>query len=159
MFNTCSGMAFATGTQLGRYEIRSKLLIKCQGSVMDKKSVLIIGEDPALIDFDAADAPKDMSAAKVMAGLNGSVARLQAAGYEADLLLTRDAASVEEQVSRAVQGRNYDVVVIGAGLRTLPAMAEQFERLMNVVRDKSPRSKLAFNSRPDDSDAAALRWL
>jgi hypothetical protein len=51
------------------------------------------------------------------------------------------------------------VVVIGAGLRTLPAMAEQFERLMNVVRDKSPRSKLAFNSRPDDSDAAALRWL
>ena len=126
---------------------------------MDKKSVLIIGEDPALIDFDAPDAPKDLSAAKVMAGLNGSVARLQAAGYEAELLLTRDAASVEAQVSRAVQGRNYDVVVIGAGLRTLPAMAEQFERLMNVVRDKSPRSKLAFNSRPDDSDAAALRWL
>jgi succinate dehydrogenase/fumarate reductase flavoprotein subunit len=41
---------------------------------------------------------------------------------------------MEAQVSRTVQGRNYDVVVIGAGLRTLPAMAEQFERLMNVVR-------------------------
>jgi hypothetical protein len=63
------------------------------------------------------------------------------------------------QVGPALQARNYDVIVIGAGLRTLPAMAEQFERLMNVLRDKSPRSKLAFNSRPDDSDAAALRWL
>ena len=126
---------------------------------MANKSVLIIGEDPALIDFDAPDAPKDMSAAKVMEGLNGSVARLQAAGHEAELLLTRDAASVEAQVSSALQGRSYDVIVIGAGLRTLPKMAEQFEQLMNVLRDRSPRSKLAFNSRPDDSDAAALRWL
>jgi hypothetical protein len=126
---------------------------------MANKSVLIIGEDPTLIDFDAPDAPKDMSAAKVMEGLNGSVARLQAAGHEAELLLTRDAASVEAQVSSALQGRSYDVIVIGAGLRTLPKMAEQFEQLMNVLRDRSPRSKLAFNSRPDDSDAAALRWL
>jgi hypothetical protein len=126
---------------------------------MAKKRVLIIGEDPALIDFDAPDAPKDMSAAKVMDGLNGSVARLQAVGHEAELLLTRDAASVEAQVSRTVQGRSYDVIVIGAGLRTLPKMTGQFEQLMNVLRDKSPKSKLAFNSRPDDSDAAALRWL
>ena len=94
-----------------------------------------------------------------MDGLNGSVARLQAAGHEAELLLTRDAASVEAQVSRTVQGRSYDVIVIGAGLRTLPKMTGQFEQLMNVLRDKSRKSKLAFNSRPDDSDAAALRWL
>ena len=126
---------------------------------MAKKRVLIIGEDPALIEFDAPDAPKDMSAAKVMDGLNGSVARLQAVGHEAELLLTQDAASVEAQVSRTVHGRSYDVIVIGAGLRTLPKMTGQFEQLMNVLRDKSPKSKLAFNSRPDDSDAAALRWL
>ena len=126
---------------------------------MAKKRVLIIGEDPALIDFNAPEVPKDLNAAKVMAGVNGSVARLQAAGHEAELLLTRDAASVEAQVSRALQGKNYDVIVIGAGLRILPALAEHFERLMNVLREKAPRSKLAFNSRPDDSDAAALRWL
>jgi hypothetical protein len=126
---------------------------------MAKKSVLIVGEDPALIDFGAPDAPKNIDAAKIMAGLNDSVARLQAAGHEAELLLTRDAASVEAQVSRALQGRNYDVIVIGAGLRTLPALADQFEQLMNVLRDKAPRAKLAFNSRPDDSDVAAQRWL
>ncbi|MDB5361532.1 MAG: hypothetical protein JWO51_2829, partial [Rhodospirillales bacterium] len=46
-----------------------------------------------------------------------------------------------------------------AGLRTLPPMALQFERLINVLREKAPAAKLAFNSQPDDSDIAAMRWL
>jgi hypothetical protein len=48
--------------------------------------------------------------------------------------------------------------VIGAGLRTLPGLAKQFERL-NVLHEQAPQAKLAFNSQPDDSDKAALRWL
>jgi hypothetical protein len=39
-------------------------------------------------------------------------------------------------------------------------MAQQFERLMNVLHERAPpTAKLAFNSQPGDSDAAALRWL
>jgi hypothetical protein len=38
-------------------------------------------------------------------------------------------------------------------------MAEQFELLMNVLHEQAPQAKLAFNSQPDDSDTAALRWL
>jgi hypothetical protein len=38
-------------------------------------------------------------------------------------------------------------------------MAEQFERLINVLHEKAPQAKLAFNSQPADSDKAALRWL
>jgi hypothetical protein len=123
------------------------------------KSILIIGEDPAEIDFDAPDAPKDMSAAKIMDGLNGSMARLRAAGHAAGLLLTKDAETVERQATEALAGASYDVIVIGAGLRTLPPMALQFERLMNVLHEKAPHAKLAFNSQPGDSDAAAMRWL
>ena len=121
--------------------------------------VLIIGEDPALIDFTALGAPPDMDADKVMRGLNGSRDRLQRAGHEARILLTKDAETVEAQVSEALRDHHYDVVVIGAGLRTLPPMTEQFERLMNVLHEKAPQAKLAFNSQPDDSDEAALRWL
>jgi hypothetical protein len=51
------------------------------------------------------------------------------------------------------------VIVIGAGLRTLPMLALQFERLVNVLRDLAPNAKLAFNSSPENSDEAALRWL
>ena len=123
------------------------------------KSVLIIREDPALIDFDAPGAPNDMTAGKVMEGLNASVERLKAAGHSAALLLTRDADTVVEQATEALSDAHYDVIVVGAGLRTLPPMALEFERLMNVLHERAPDAKLAFNSQPNDSDAAALRWI
>ena len=123
------------------------------------RSILIIGQDPALIDFSAADAPPNMNADKVMRGLNGSRDRLQRLGHDARILLTRDAETVEAQVSAALRDHRYDVIVIGAGLRTLPPMADQFERLMNVLHERAPQAKLAFNNQPDDSDKAALRWL
>ena len=123
------------------------------------KSILIIGEDPSQIDFDAPGAPEGMSAAKVMDGLNDSIARLEAMGHVPVLLLTRDAETVEALVTEALAEANFDVIVIGTGLRTLPPMALQFERLMNVLHEQAPATKLAFNSQPGDSDAAALRWL
>ncbi len=115
------------------------------------RCVLIIGEDPDLIDFSAPGVPPGMSAQKVTEGLSGSRERLKALGYEANILLTRDAATIDAQVSEALKERRYDVIVIGAGLRTLPPMAEHFERLINVLHEKAPQAKLAFNSQPADS--------
>ena len=125
----------------------------------EPQSILIIGEDPTLIYFAAAGVPPDMDADKVMQGLNGSRHRLERLGHDARILLMRDAETVEAQVSTTLRDHRYDVIVIGEGLRTLLPMADQFERLMNVLHEKAPRAKLAFNSRPDDSDKAALRWL
>jgi hypothetical protein len=95
------------------------------------QSVLIIGEDPDLIDFSAPGMPPNMNARKVMEGLNGSRDRLKGLGYEARILLTRDAATIDAQVSETLRESRYNVIVIGAGLRTLPPMAERFERLIN----------------------------
>lgn len=123
-------------------------------------SILIIGEDPAAIDFDGPDAPPEgVTAETIMAGLNGSVERLEADGHAAELLLTQDEATVEAQTRAALAGRSFDVIVVGAGLRTLPPMAAHFERLMNVLHAEAPDARLAFNSNPADSDAAARRWL
>lgn len=123
------------------------------------QAILIIGEDPAQIDFTALGAPPGMSAEKIMRGLTGSRDRLQAMGHKAEILLTKDIESLEKQVIEALRGQSYDIFVVGAGLRTLPPMAEKFERLMNVLHRQAPSSRLAFNSRPDDSDVAALRHL
>lgn len=120
-------------------------------------SILIIGEDPDLID--PKDAPPGVTPEQVHAGLDGSRDRLIAEGHDARILLTRDAATVEDQVGAALGERRYDVVVIGAGLRTLPPMAEQFERLINTLRRLAPDTAIAFNSSPADSDAAARRCL
>ena len=87
------------------------------------QSVLIIGEDPTLIDFSAPGVPPDMDADKVMRGLNGSRDRLEQAGHDVRILLTKDAETVEALVSEALRDRHYDVVVVGAGLRTLPPLA------------------------------------
>jgi hypothetical protein len=84
------------------------------------QSILIIGEDPAFVDFSAANVPPGMSADKVIGGLNGSRDRLEGPGHHARILLTKDAKTVEAQVSAALRDHLYDVVVIGAGLRTLP---------------------------------------
>lgn len=123
------------------------------------KAILIIGEDPAEIDFDAPDAPKGMSADKIMAGLNQSVEQLESEGHEARLLLTKNESTVEAQTRDALSQSQYDVIVIGAGLRTLPPMAGQFEKLMNVLHEQAPQAKLAFNTSPADSAEAARRWL
>ena len=84
---------------------------------------------------------------------------MEHAGHNVRVLLTKGAETIEADVSKALRDHHYDVVVIGAGLRTLPPMAEHFERLMNVLHEQAPQAKLAFNSQPDDSDKAALRWL
>ena len=123
------------------------------------KSVLIIGEDPQYLDFSAPYFPPGMSGEKILAGLNGARDRLLSAGYEAQIVLTKDEHTVEAQVSDALKNKSYDVIVVGAGIRLLPPLTAQFERLINLLHQKAPTSKFAFNSMPDDSDAAARRWL
>ena len=122
-------------------------------------AILIIGEDPAQIDFTAPDAPPGMSAEKVMQGLTSSRDKLRTRGHDAEILLIKDVVTLEAQLKDALQEQSFDIFVIGAGLRTLPPMAEQFERLMNVLHRLAPSGVLAFNARPDDSADAALRHI
>jgi hypothetical protein len=129
------------------------------GARATAKSVLIIGPDPRYIDFSAPYLPPGMSAEKIIAGVDGARDRLADAGYCVQILLTKNEETVEQQVSDALKDRSFDVTVVGVGLRTLSPMATHFERLINVLHERAPRTKLAFNSKPDDSDAAALRWL
>lgn len=120
-------------------------------------SILIIGEDPASID--PKDAPPGATPERIMKGLNDARDALRGKGHQAEILLTTSAEKIATDLSSAVRNKSYDVLVIGAGLRTLAPMAEQFERLMNAIREHSPASRLAFNSRPDDSAQAAERQL
>lgn len=123
------------------------------------KSVLIVGEDPALIDFNAPSAPKDMSAERILAGLDASKKELEAAGHTVVVLLTRGADEVERQARDALAQARYDVIVVGAGLRVLPPLTEEFERLINVIHEQAQGSRIAFNTSPGNSAAAAQRHL
>lgn len=122
------------------------------------KSILIIGEDPDQIDFDAPGAPEGMTAQKVRDGLSGSRDRLVAAGHDAHILYTTGADVIADEMAGALDERDYDILVFGAGLRTLPPMAAQFETAINTAHRLAPNAALAFNSNPADSDEAALRF-
>lgn len=126
-----------------------------------KQSVLIIGLDPALIDFSAPDyaAFPGLDAAKLSAALHADTARLHSLGYDATLCLIDFGETAEAVACAQLKQQHFDVVLIGAGVRTVPAHFLLFEKLINVVHAHAPQAKLCFNTKPTDTAEAVQRWL
>jgi hypothetical protein len=118
--------------------------------------ILLIGIEPTLVDFSSMP---DLDAAKVSQGLRTQEQRLRDLGFDAAWCLTDLGATAEAVVRVALAAKPYDVVLIGAGIRVLPANFSLFERLINVVHEGAPRAKICFNTRPDDTEQAVLRWI
>lgn len=125
-------------------------------NLMTKKQVLVVGLDPSLVDFSMIP---DMDAEKVRAGLEADKARLASLGYEAELCLTDLGDTAADVVARKLAAQAVDCVVIGAGIRTIPAYFLLFERLVNVVHQEAPGAKICFNTKPSDTVEAVQRWV
>ena len=126
-----------------------------------RRSALIIGLDPALIDFSTPDyaAFPGMTAAKVMAGLTAAEEGLKAVGYDAQHCLTDFGQTAEAVVTAELQRRQFDCILIGAGVRAVPSNFILFEKLINVVHKHAPRAKICFNTKPSDTLEALQRWI
>jgi len=129
--------------------------------MMSTKTVLSIGLEPELIDFDdvAYAAYPGMTAAKVHAGLDGDVAMLNEAGYAVELCLTDFGETAVNAVRTRLQSKDFDCVVIGAGLRTIEPNFLLFEKVLNAVHEFAPRARICFNTGPHDTAAAVQRWV
>lgn len=125
-----------------------------------KNSVLVIGLEPTLVDFtDPVLRAANLDAAKISAALDADVGRLQELGYDAHLCLTDLGETAEAVVLERLGQKQFDCIVIGAGVRTVPRHFLLFETLINVLHDHAPHAKLAFNTKPDDTAEAVQRWL
>ena len=122
---------------------------------MAKTQVLVIGLEPNLVDFSTMP---DMNAEKVRAGLEADQAKLAAMGYEAELCLTDLGATAVDVVAQRLSEKAFDCVVIGAGIRTIPAYFLLFEKLVNVVHRAAPGARICFNTKPSDTAEAVRRW-
>ena len=125
----------------------------------DKKSVLVIGLDPTLIDFSQPGYAPGMDAAKVLAGLKSSEDELTRLGYSVQMCLTDFGQTAEGFVQSQLQQTRFDCILIGAGVRTNPSNFLLFDKLINVVHEHAPHAKICFNTLPSDTAAAVKRWL
>ena len=125
----------------------------------DRKSVLVVGLDPALIDFSQPGYPPGMTAAKVLAGLKHSEEELARLGYRAETCLTDFGETAEGVVRGRLQHERFDCVMIGAGVRVVPGNFLLFEKLVNVVHQHAPQARICFNQMPNDIAEAVQRWV
>src|SRR5215475_9894272 len=130
-----------------------------EAAMTHEKSVLVIGLDPTLIDFSQPGYAPGMDATKVLAGLKSSEDELTRLGYSVHMCLTDFGDTAEAVVQRALQQKQFDCVLIGAGVRTNPNNFILFEKLINMVNAHAPKDKICFNTLPSYTAAAVQRWL
>jgi hypothetical protein len=130
-----------------------------EGVVTDRKSVLVIGLDPTLIDFSMPGYAPGLNAAKVLIGLKSSEEELTGLGYDVQMCLTDFGETAESVVRTQLKQRPFDCILIGAGVRANPNNFILFEKLINVVHENAPQARLCFNTSPSDTADAVKRWL
>jgi hypothetical protein len=113
--------------------------------------VLVIGLDPVRIP--------GWDPEPVMAAIARGQARFDEYGIEADLCLVAPDEEPEAAIVEALGAKDYACVVVGGGIRKHEPLLELFERVVNLVRQHAPGAAIAFNSTPEDTADAALRWL
>jgi hypothetical protein len=117
-----------------------------------------IGLHPSGLDYSRM--PDGFDEAGLAARIHEANAALREAGFDAvpcliDISWDRAEATVREHL----QGHEFGLAVIGAGLRTLPERALLFERLVNLLTEAAPGIRLCFNTTPEDTIEALRRWI
>lgn len=119
------------------------------------KTVLALGLDPQFVDLSTMPG---LTPELVRAYLDQQIDRIRALGYKVESCLVDRGETAESVVDLALETRTFDCVLIGAGLRG-PNNLLLFEKLINLIHQKAPVTKICFNSSPADSAEAVQRWV
>jgi hypothetical protein len=123
------------------------------------KRVLLVGFDPATVDYSDPALPPGMTAEKIHAGVELALADMAERGWQAENCFISPDETALPTVRRRLAGSRYDCVVVGAGLRLPPSRLALFEAVLNAIHGAAPQTAIAFNTRPEDTGAAAARWI
>ncbi len=121
--------------------------------------VLLVGYDPAAVDFNDPALPPGMNAETIFAGITLALQDIRSRGWDADICFVQPDETAGPVVERQLASADYDGVVIGAGVRLPANRLVIFEAVINAIHRAAPRAAISFNTRPEDSGAAAARWL
>lgn len=123
------------------------------------KRVLLVGFDPARVDYSDPALPPGMTSEKIHAGIKLAVADISKRGWLAECCLFNPDETAVPTVERQLTANRYDCIVIGAGVRLPPNRLVLFESVINAIRRLAPQTAIAFNTRPEDTGTAAARWI
>jgi hypothetical protein len=123
---------------------------------MSNKNVLLVGWNPDVVDYRKWP---ELTPEKLRAGLEGDRDKMNTLGYDAKLGLITDAVSASDNLITFLGEKEYDCVLIGAGVRTVDDYIILFEKLVNIVHQHAPQAKICFNTGPSDSLDAVKRWV
>lgn len=73
-------------------------------------------------------------------------------------LVATDPDAAEETVRARLSEGTFDVVMIGAGVRTAAEHTLLFERLVNVLAAEAPGIRFCFDTSPETTVDALRRW-
>ena len=110
------------------------------------KRVVLIGFDPAVVDYSDPALPPGMDAEKIHAGVKLALADIAGRGWHAEVCFIKPDETAVPTIERYVADNVYDCVVIGAGVRLPPSRLRVFEAVVNAVRRAAPRAAIAFNN-------------
>ena len=121
-----------------------------------KKSIINIGLHPDVVNYALFPG---MTNEKLTHGLQAQKEALEKLGFEVMMCLVDLGETAEKVTATALRANQYDAALIGAGIRTPPPHLPLFEKLINIVHELAPRAKICFNTRPEDTAEAFLRWV
>jgi len=123
---------------------------------MAKNSVLAIGIDPVLVDFTALP---QFTPDMFRSYIDAQIERVRGLGFDVTSCLIDLGDTAEAVTADALKARDFDCVLIGAGLRLPPERLLLFEKIINLVHRLAPNARICFNTRPADSAEAVQRWV
>jgi hypothetical protein len=115
-----------------------------------------IGLDPDVIDYSSPDFAqfRGLSKDKLRTANDDNVAALRAAGYDVDNCLIDFGDAGARKARQWLEGKQYDAVLIGAGVRLVAGNTLLFESIVNAAHTTQPDCRFVFNrtatSTPDD---------
>ena len=122
----------------------------------DKKKVLLIGLDPAVIDFSRWPG---LTAEMVDGALRAGEKELVESGYDPNLCYLDDRETADTTLGRLLDETPFDCILIGSGIRNDPEEFPLFEIMVNTVLRHAPNARICFNTGPTDLADAVRRWV
>lgn len=126
---------------------------------MHKPEVMVIGLDPAMIDYteEAYRAHPSLDAQMLRDALDHDRKILEDAEFGVDLCMIDLGKTACETVSTRLVEGSYHFICIGAGLRLNRQNTILFERIINIVHQNAPGATLCFNTNAKDTADCVMR--